>query len=72
VTRESSKSHGCDRVVCIHINISVFLCKRNESGGHSLKRESMHNSRVSKGTEKQKKIMGSRIFGQCFSNQVDK
>jgi hypothetical protein len=52
VTRESSKSHGFARGVCVPINLRVFLCKRNESGDNSLKRESMCNSRVSKGTEK--------------------
>jgi hypothetical protein len=46
--------------------------QRNESGDHSLKRESMCNSRVSKGTEKQILFLGTGIVGQGFSNQVDK
>jgi hypothetical protein len=64
VTRASSKYHGCARVVCIPINVRVCLCKRNESGDHSLKRESMHNSRVSKGTEKQNFVSG---YQNCWA-----
>jgi hypothetical protein len=45
---------------------------RNESGDHSLKRGSMRNSWVSKGTEKRILFLGTRIVGQGFSNQDDK
>jgi hypothetical protein len=46
--------------------------QRNESGDHSLKRESMRNSQVSKGTEKRILFLGTRIVGKGFSNQDDK
>jgi hypothetical protein len=72
VTRESSKSHGCARGVCIPINFRMCLSKRNDSGDHSLKRESMCNSWVSNGTEKQILFLGTGIVGHGFSNQVDK
>ena len=72
MTRASSKDHGCSRGLCIPINLRMCLCKRNDSGDHSLKRESMCNSRVSKGIEKQILFLGTRIVGQGFSNQYDK
>jgi hypothetical protein len=46
--------------------------QRNDSGDHSLKRESMYNSWVSKGTEKRILFLGTGITGQGFSNQADK
>jgi hypothetical protein len=72
VTRASSKAHGCARGVCIPINLRMCLCKRNGSGDHSLKRESMCNSLVLKGTEKQILFLGTRNCWACFSNQADK
>jgi hypothetical protein len=72
LTRANSKSHGCARGVCIPINLGMCLCERNESSEHSLKRESMHNSQVLKGSKKQILFLGTGIVGQGFSNQANK
>jgi hypothetical protein len=46
--------------------------QRNESGDHSLKRESIRSSRVSNWIEKQIMFLGTGIDGHVFSNQADK